>query len=155
MKPKPQIADFSWPLRLIFRYCIFSVSQRRFWSTMISKISAHLDHSKGARENSVNLSFGNPLGSHFCLVIYLWGSLAHCCSVLDLNRSDARVELETLTSRYVLECWRSFLVKLLLVQKRFCFCQPNWFRDFCFYWEYLSLAVALRKPRWNIRVVFG
>ena len=121
---------------------------------MISKISAQLDHSKGARENSVNLSFGNPLGSLICLVIYLWGCLAHCCSVSALNRSVARVELETLNSLYVLECWRSFLLKLLLVQKRLWFCHPNWFRDFCFF-RNSNLAVALRKPGWNIGVVFG
>ena len=59
----PEIAAFAWPVRIIFRYCIFSVSLSRFWYTIAMKSSAHWGHSKGSPENSVSLSFGNALVS--------------------------------------------------------------------------------------------
>ena len=60
LNPIPDIAAFAWPVRLVFRYCMFSVSLIGFWWTT-SKRPDHSGHSRGAPQNSVSFSLGKPL----------------------------------------------------------------------------------------------
>ena len=61
MNPIPDNAAFAWPVRLVFRYIIFSVSLIGFWWTTTSKKSDHSGHSRGPPEDSVSFSFGKTL----------------------------------------------------------------------------------------------
>ena len=47
LKPSPKNAAFAWPVRLILRYCNFSLSFSRFWCEMTSKNSATLGKATG------------------------------------------------------------------------------------------------------------
>ena len=67
LNPIPDIAAFAWPVRLVFRYCIFSVSLIGFWWTTTSKRSDHPGHSSGSPETQSVLVLASRW--HHCLVL--------------------------------------------------------------------------------------